>query len=308
MPNYDPNCPHHCQGGRIFMTAMNSFVPCPHCSNIERAVETPNDVSGKSIYDILNVPTAYRKMGVASKELFNVNGLQGFSANSINEVIRIMDKINEAIYNYTVYQLSVYIYISNLVDTYRFIYGAQRMALEKNLKVTPLISANTLYGLQKVGDYSLASLKEIKDKKGEVRDVHPDLIQAVDGYRVVQETNLTYFDFRHADICFIEATAHTTEKGWAAVADILSERAKNDLPTYVIGYWATKSPQAGKGLRYLLNDGGVTARLNKLTPIELKTHREENPTQGGISISQVAPQAPTVQPTGVSAGVSIFDL
>lgn len=264
-------CKYNCNKGKVFLESIKGYVDCPDCRNIEKVLERPAE-DGKTLYDVLNIPLAYKSFGVAGQELFNTQGLSGFTQKSINDVANLFERINDDIYNGKVSNLSVYVYTSNLVDTKRFVYGAQKLAIEKGLQVTPYISANTLYGLQRVGDFSLTSLKDIKNKQGELKDVHPDLIHAVDGYRVVQATDLTYYDFIHADICFIEATANTTEKGWVGVADLLGERAKHGLPTYVIGYWGTKgASNNAKGLRYLLAPEQGSVRLDLLVPFELKS-------------------------------------
>lgn len=266
-------CRYNCKNGKVLLEAIG-LVDCPECRNITVVLEKATE-DGSSIYDKLRVPPAYKNFGVAGVDLFSSSALNGFSSNSINEVSKFFERVNNDLYQGKITNLSTYIYTSNLVDTKRFIYGAQKLALENGLGVTPLISANTLYGLQRVGDYSLTNLKEIGAKQGDVKDVHPDLIHAVDGYRVVQATDLTYFDFIHADLCFIEATANTTEKGWTGIADILGERAKQGLPTYVIGYWSTKGGGGSnnRGLRYLLAPEQGNVRLDLLVPLELKAKK-----------------------------------
>ncbi|MNV86687.1 hypothetical protein D3C71_1807400 [compost metagenome] len=110
------------------------------------------------------------------------------------------------------------------------------------------------------------------------KEVTSDYLLALDGYRLAKATGLTYFDFVHADVCFIEATANTTEKGWVGLADLLGERAKNGLPTYVMGYWPTKGGMSSqtKGLRYLLASSLATIRLNLLVPYELSSEGSDN--------------------------------
>lgn len=270
-------CSFGCTNGRIFLEALGRKVDCPECRNIEVVLEKPSE-DGKSIFDKLRIPSAYKNFGVAGQELFNIQGLGAFSQNSINEVGNFFERVNKDIYSGAVSNISAYIYTSNIVDTKRFVYGAQKLAIEKGLKVTPLISANNLYGLQRVGDFALTSLKELSVKEGELKDVHPELIHAVEGYRFVQHTDLTYFDFIHSDLCFIDATANTTEKGWTGLADLLGERAKQGLPTYVLGYWSTRGAGVGgsRGLRYLIAPEYGSVRLDLLVPFELKSKNVDN--------------------------------
>jgi hypothetical protein len=264
-------CRYNCKKGKVFLEGLGGLVDCPDCRNILKVLEEPQG-DGTSFYDKLRIPPAYRSFGVAGHELFNLQGLGAFSPNSIHDVGNLFERINKDVYAGKVTNVSSYIYTSNIVDSKRFVYGAQKLALEKGMGVTPFISANTLYGLQKVGDYNLRSLQEVNAKQGELKDIPPDLIHAVDGYRLVQTTDLTYFDFIHADLCFIEATANTTEKGWTGIADLLGERSKQGLPTYVLGYWGTKGGgwTGSKGLKYLLAPEQGAVRLDLLVPYELK--------------------------------------
>ena len=282
------------------MESLGGYVNCPVCRDITKVVEKQEEAGEKTVFDKLRIPPAYTGFGTAGKDLLTIQNLGGFSQNSISEVGSLLERINKDIYNERVTNLSVYIYTSNLVDIKRFVYGAQKLALEKGLGVTPYISANTLYGIQRVGDYNLRSLKEATKDGHDLKDINPDLIHAVEGYRIVQETQLTYFDFIHADVCFIEATANTTEKGWTGIADLLGERSKQGLPTYVIGYWGTKgSAMASKGLRYLLAPENGLVRLDLLVPYELKSRRGEDDVHVARNI-----QMDSTTST-VSAGLSI---
>lgn len=279
----DANCPYQCNGAHeIFMSAFGKCVPCPHCQSItsqaeameeEYVVDEEGEVVGvQDQYSHLYIPKQYSDALPVDEEIFPTTALGAFSQESIHELITLMRNINKATYKGDIYELSVYMYAPNLVDMKLFVYGVQRFAIENGLKVTPYISANTLNGIQRVGEFSLTQIENVKDLTGELEGVHPDLLNAVDGLRVIQETDLTYHDFITADICFIDATANTTEKGWTAIADILGERAKKGKPTYVTGYWSTKNAQyAGmKGLRYLTLPSGVVPRLDLLVPVEMK--------------------------------------
>lgn len=297
------NCRYNCKNGKVFLEALG-MVDCPECRNITVVLENAED-NGDSIYEKLKIPVMYRNFGTSGSELFNVQGvLNGFTTSSINEVSNFFERVNKDLFNEKVPSISAYVYTSNLVDTKKFVYGAQKLALEKGLGVTPFISANTLYGIQRVGDYNLKSLKDIGSKESDLKDVHPDAIHAVDGYRIVQSTDLTYFDFIHADLCFIEATANTTEKGWTGIADLLGERAKHGLPTYVIGYWGTRGGGSGtRGLKYLLNSDTGAIRLDLLVPFELKSksaHGDDASVQRSVAFES--------SKSDVTAGLSITNL
>ena len=298
-------CTYNCQKGKVWLEAFNDFVDCPQCRDLTEVVKAQAS-KGVDIYATLRIPKAYQDAKVSGHDLFTQGNLP-FSSQSIGEVGGIMEAINNSIYNEEILSLSCYIHTSNLIDHRLFVYGAQKLALEKTMSVVPFISCNTLYALQRVGDFSLSSLKDLsyKDATTGLKDVPPDLIHALDGYRLVQETDLTYYDYISADVCFIEATANTTEKGWTGLADLLGERAKRGLPTYVTGYWNTKtSDYHSKGLRYLLQQSAIT-RLDLLVPYEVKSGKQGE----GVTMTRAIPQE-TVKPTQTSTqnGLTVGDL
>lgn len=300
----ETKCPYNCHKGKVYLEALKNFVDCPHCRDITKVAKTLAD-NGVDMYAILRIPKAYRDANPVGHELFQQGDLP-FSQQSIQEVGGIMDAINKAIYNGELVNLSVYIYTSNLVDYRLFVYGAQKLALEKAMSVVPFISCNTLYALQRVGDFSLTTLKDLsyRDATTGLKDVPPDLIHALDGYRLVQESDLTYYDYITADVCFIEATANTTEKGWTGLADLLGERTKRGLPTYVVGYWNTKTSEFhAKGLRYLIQRTAI-ARLDLLVAYEVRSLNED-----GVSISRaVTHDTFKPEPPKTQAGLTYEDL
>lgn len=270
-------CKNNCMNGFIIMESIGRKVPCPECSNITQVIERAKEEEGVDFYDKLQIPSIYKDAPVSGYEMVNVQGTGGFTNESLHSVGNLFERINKDIYDGRVMNLSVYIHTTATIDVKQFVYGAQRLALEKNLGVTPFISANTLYGIQRVGDYGVGSLKEYtSQQQTSVKDVPPDLLMAIDGYRMVQATDLTYFDFIHADVCFIEATANTSDNGWVGIADLLGERAKRGLPTYIIGYWASGNVR-GKTrmspLRFLLAPENGSTRLDLLVPFEVKTKK-----------------------------------
>ena len=57
-------------------------------------------------------------------------------------------------------------------------------------------------------------------------------------------------------------------RGWSALADLLAERAREGLPTYVFGYYASTAPNIYKDLKWLVGEN--MSRLDMLTVVELK--------------------------------------
>lgn len=294
-------CKYRCANGKVFLEALGKMVDCPECRNITKVLEKP-DNSGVSLYEKLRIPQQYKNFGVAGREIFNAPNINVFTENSINHVANLLERINRDLYSGKVPSISCYIYTSTWVDIKRFVYGAQKLALEKGLGVTPYISCNTLYGLQKVGEFNIKSLQEFEARE-DYNEIPPDILYAIDGYRLVQHTKLTYFDFIHADLCFIEATANTSERGWSGLADLLGERAKQGLPTYVIGYWPSSRVgmhNGSRGLRYLLAPEYGFVRLDMLVPFELKPKKAKGEE---VSLNRVLDVESTS--SGVLAGLSI---
>lgn len=261
------DCRYSCVEGKILMVALGKTVKCPDC-HVEEDISTIS-TGGTTVHTSLLIPEQYHAFTSPTKEIFNFNELKSYTKESIDTVIHIMDNINKALYNEKIYKQSLYLVIPKMVDVYAFVYGSMLLGVEKGFTVSPFISLNMLHGLQRVGDFPYTDLKDVVSNKG-LRDIHPELLNAVDGYRMVQETGLSYYDFITADVCFVEATANTTENGWKGLADLLAERSKRNKPTYVIGYWSHRSSQAGIGLKYLINSNTSTY-LHKMTPYELQS-------------------------------------
>lgn len=300
----DTNCPYKCNDKHeVFMSALNAMVPCPHCKDVTTLIKKQEEDENFNPYEKLYIPKQYKDAVAVDIDLFPTEALGAFSPDSINEVSQLLFKINQSLYKSRIFDLSTYIYVPNIVDIKLFVYGAQRLAVENGLSVTPFISANTLCGIQRVGEFSLTSIRDVKDMNGDLKDVHPDLLNAVDGYRVIQDTDLTYYDFINADLCFIDATANTTEKGWTGVADLLNERTKKGRPTYVIGYWGTKNAQyAGmNGLKYLTVPKGVMPRLDLLVPVEIKPKSKN----GKVEFSNTKISIDKAQTTEASASAGL---
>lgn len=298
------SCPHHCNEGKVFLESRG-FVPCPHCSSIIKVAETLANTTGEDLHSMMRIPPQYRDATLVDEGLFRQGLVGNFLPESVHEMKTLFMGINKALYHGSVYRMSVYFHLPNFFDTRLFVYGAMRFAFEKGLGVAPFISCSTLYGLQKIGDYPFSTLKEASST-GNIREYSPELVAAVDGYRFVAESKLTYFDFVNADLCFIEATANTTDKGWTALADLLSERAKNGLPTYVMGYWSLRASRGigGRGLRYLIAPEGMGIhRLDMLIPVELKSKGEN----GNEATTRKLVNAPEAR-SSVSAGLSARDL
>ena len=259
-------CRHGCKKGKVFLEALGRFVPCPeHGASIERLLSGTKEGATVPLYGRLNIPEDYTDACICDKELFDVPGLAPFSPSSIHAVANILRQINRDVYSGSSTKTSMYIHVPNqLVDIRRFVYGVQRMAVEQGMDVTPYTSVDELYELQRVLDYSTSLLEE---GGRNVKNTNPAFLAAVSGYNTMKTTGLAYRDFVKADLCIVRATALTTNKGWYVLTDLLDSRALRGLPTYVVGYWSTKTLSATQ--KYTFAYGRGKKRLDLLTPYEV---------------------------------------
>lgn len=271
-------CRYGCKNGKIFMESSRTLVDCPDCKNIVKALEQPKTVEGISLFDVLCIPENYRNLGVVKREVLSMGKTSVFSNTSLENVGKLLDNIVESIYNFNkVPYISAYVYGGSYADMKMYVYSVQKLAIEKGLGVVPYISANSLFGIQSVLDCKERHFELVKGLENNVRVDFENLedIPLVEGLKFCRHTKLTYFDYINADVCFIDATSNTTEKGWVAVADLLAERARRNLPTYVIGYWSSISLNNNStGFRFLVSEGGL-ARLDKLSLFEVKSKKQD---------------------------------
>lgn len=297
------NCKYGCKNGRIYMPKLGQFVDCPDHAKKNVDIEKVKVNDELSLADALLIPEHYRGLGVVDRALFTRSVVEVYSQNSINTMGALLEKINKNLYKGVVPKISCYIHSPAIVDMKHFVYASQKLALENGLSVVPYISANRLYQVQSMVDFSLGALDEadkllsIKNSKTveglgsdvldlinytngmtkeeileraekKLRVLSTDAINAVEGYRHLNETGLTYRDYIRADVCYIYAGANTKASGFSAIADILAERSMRNLPTFVFGYWASTEGKTSYTLNYLLSKEG-NVRLDLLVPFDL---------------------------------------
>lgn len=297
------NCKYGCKNGKIYMPKLGQFVDCPDHAKKNVDIEEVKVNDELSLADALLIPEQYRGLGVVDRALFTRSVVEKYSQNSINTLGTLLEKINKNLYNGVVPKISCYIHSPAIVDMKHFVYASQKLALENGLSVVPFISANRLYEVQSMVDFSLGALDEadklltIKNSKTvegigsdaldlinytntmskqeiieraekKLKVYSTDVINAVEGYRHLNETGLTYRDYVRADVCYIYASANTKASGFTAIADILAERSMRNLPTFVFGYWASTEGKTSHTLNYLLSKEG-NVRLDLLVPFDL---------------------------------------
>lgn len=296
-----------CTNGKVLVPALGRWVRCPNCNDLGEILE-----EGGSRADLfkeaLRIPKNYGSLTLVDTELLNSEVRKYYTQDTVRVVETAMQKINEAVYNGEVYNMSMYMHLSNLVDVKPFVFGVQLKALEQGMTVTPYLSANTLYGIQIAGNYPIEDIKQLERKAKQMQGVHPDTLYAVDGYREIKETELTYYDYINADVVFIEATPNTHNKGWTAVADLLCERARKGRPTYVMGYWASYT-QGSTGLRYILLPPNSVYRLDMLATYEVISNNSNDKYSNVQQKQSLLETTESEKPkTTISEGLSVTDI
>jgi hypothetical protein len=272
-------CKYGCKNGRIFTETNEGgayFMDCPECSNVEKVLEKVDEEVGISLYDKLSIPENYRGVQLVKREVLQFDNDNLYAPNSIQQVGKLLDRIVETIYNHRkLLNMSVFIYGGTMSDMKSYVYSTQKVALEKGLTTVPFISLNTLYGIQRLLDCTANHSKILERfEKGALLESDYADLPVVEGLKFSRYTGLTYFDFINADLCFVEISSNSSKGGGAALADLLSERAKHGLPTYVISYWPSghvKHPSFG-GIQFLFMDTGYS-RLDKLNIYEISRRR-----------------------------------
>lgn len=305
-------CKYGCKRGKVYVPKLKEFIDCPLHGVKKGNLEKVEVYEGKNILDALLIPEEYRGVGVVDKEVVTTELAKMYGRQSLEKLVGLLRKINQSLYNGGVPRISAYIHAPNLMDINVFIYGSQLQALEKGISVVPYISANSLNGLQKAMDYELGALEKADNllglkKSGVVEgytgllsaedvkvkisrdinkvlgDLQSDTLLALEGYRMIKETGLTYSDYIRAELCYIELTSNTSKSGIRAIADLLEERARRGLPTYVTGKYRVTTEDS---IKYILTSNERVG-LGRLVPFVLLPKGKEVASVEKVEVEKV---------------------
>lgn len=290
-------CPYRCQNGFVFLESLGEKVPCPHCNGPERFVEMTRKDNPNNIFNVLRIPLQYRNL-TASSDAFVIDAVSKAEAEGVNGgVADLLTNISNSIDKYKIYRISSMIHVNPSlaakfgIDMNKFVYSMQMKALTKGIGVMPYISCRTLYLL-------------LLNQNSEL-DIDPevDVMSGATGRNTTLSTRLNnvcgfdYNDYINAPLVFIEAPCGTEERGWIAIIDLLSERSKLSLPTYVISYWDAYTTKKFGALFVYTRD---TSRLDKLTPFEVVKAKENVPRKATPTLREVTSEMPdNLNPYGV---------
>lgn len=231
-------CPY-CSNGRIFVPALRTWQPCPHCHGAIAEVKagTIEKQSSDDKLRALKVPEEYlNKKFNPSNYIIDPAACRIYTEESIEETMQQLIAIEDDLKSNKKLGHSYYIYTSVMSDYMSFVHSCMRAVLSYNNTTKPFIS---LYDLS------------------ELRKNNPVLMQQYDS---------SYIDYTTCDICFLFASAGLTEKeDVISLADILTERGRRGLPTIVMGYWSKESVAMRKtGISFLLANSDVKPTYSRM--------------------------------------------
>ena len=280
----DEECPYHCVNGRIFLESRG-LVPCPHCSGIDRKQQLLDDSKEVSLYSLLKIPPQFRDITSVSDEVLQGLREDSYINTSIIEVKDFLNTVVEAVRESSVASISAYVHISNNLDIRPYVYGLQREAIEHGIGTVPYISLNTLAALLYASNAAIE--EDIDEGMKKERLALGNIAYTTNAFRrLATDFPCDYYDYCKAPLVILEATAETLKRGWSTLADLLAERAREGLPTYVFGYHSSTSGMIQKELHFLTTDN--FKRLDRLNIIELKTKGKGNRMIGIRSFKNVS--------------------
>lgn len=285
-------CQYGCKNGRIFMEATGVFVPCPSCgaTPLNKLKEQASGILQER-YNESGIPPIYQRVGLEDfTKLFNHPTLiNNFEADSIATTKEFLKSLILDLSNGELPKSSLYIHLPYFLESEQYVYLLQRIALDNRLTCTPYISLNALNGLTRSSDYGLTSLKGVTLDEYS----NPEILDCIDGCKLANEYKMTYSDFIQCDLCILNASANTSQRGFNALADILAERSKRGKSTIVIGYWGSKNKNA-KALNYLKDDEYTINKQKVLKIIEM-TKKSSESADGSIKTKGVTNSTPQLR-------------
>lgn len=278
-------CPYHCVNGKVFFEALG-LRPCPHCCGIERQAKILDENEEVSIYKLLRIPPQYRHITSVPDDVLKDVEMSYYIESSVIEVRDLLNKIVQAVREGKVANIAAYIHVTNRIDIRPFVYGLLREAQAKGIGTVPYISLNTLGALVHASNAPTIQDKLPNNDLEKERIALGNIAYTTNArQKLAREFSCDYYDYCKSSLVILEATADTQERGWLALADLLSERAREGLGTYVFGYHSSTA-RVVDTLRYMTTQN--IHRLDMLNVIEFKTKRNGAVTTMARSFNDVA--------------------
>lgn len=231
-------CPY-CSNGRIFVPALRTWQPCPHCHGAIAEVKagTAEKQAFEDKLRALKIPEEFiDKKFNPSSYIIDPAARRIYTEDSIEETMQQLIAIEDDLKNNKKLSHSYYLYTSVMSDYTSFVYSCMRAVLSFNNTTKPFISL-----------YDLSKLRE-------------------GNQMLMQQYDSSYLDYTTCDICFLFASAGLTEKDDViGLADILTERGRRGLPTIIVGYWSKESVAMRKtGISFLLANSDVKPSYTRM--------------------------------------------
>lgn len=264
-----------CQDGRRYNRAKKKWEPCEECERGLKwkvGLERVRNADNKTMLDRLCIPDYYKNCKDLNLDVLNT--LDKCVPSHIYNVRSFMEDIRDSIFKGKVKACSFYLYIetqgNTRVDIRQWVYSMLKDGVMNGLSVVPFITLRRLYDLSLLNSFSFDRLKEIEQRDISELVLQSDItIKAIADFSRVNK--LTYQSYILADLVVLEVSPNTFPTYWMTLKDLVVERSRLNLPTYIIGWW----PWYKLNQDVFLIDKFDSGRLDLLKVVELKQPPEE---------------------------------
>lgn len=252
-------CPYNCKQGRLFNTVTRQFQSCPHCNDILNDLSSSQPLSQQSEDALarLGIPSELIGVKFDPDSFFDARAREVFANVTFRTVLDELVGIEMAINSGRVLRGSRYFFTGLYADVTGYVQHCLQEALRHGLSVVPYVSLVELQGIR------------------------ADVTQVTRLYNQV-----SYYDYTTADICFLAATAVSTHDEILLLSELLAERERHGLSTYVFGYWSEVALKHGKNSLHFLISTEAKPRLGLLKPYEVVTkarYAEQTGNKGSLN-------------------------
>ena len=265
------SCPYHCNNGKIFVFGQGN-VDCPHCAGVLGFEESTDNVDTNNIFSVLKIPKAYQKCdGKSAQALIDTIPTAMYKYNvDTRQYCEVLEKLSSAIDWGSLFKVSLLIreLPTTMIDLNSIIYGLMINAVQRGIGVLPYISVAWLTTLRYNQDLERSKFKNTYIQRYNVDGITGMTTSLM--LRCKYAMSVDYYDYTLAPLVFIDMNTLATANELCVLQELMSERARRDLPTYV-----TINPRTGAIHIDDLIDGlfnnmitTVTNRMDKLVPVD----------------------------------------
>lgn len=232
--------------GKVFIAKSGGWVECPQCHGLTHVVKVLAKEADVPIVDYLRIPEAFKGARYIQDNALVESLKLTYTDASVDSIFSLLKRIYVGVTEKSPQKGMYYIWCNNAINVTKFVYACQQVAVNSGYTCSPYVSLNVLTSIIS-GD--AARYKKDNDS----------------GYA-------SELDYITSDICFLDATAMTSEYGWSSLADIMAERYRGGKSLYVFGYWNSNGVKKS-GARFLLD---CLQNMSDLTLSTVELHRDSN--------------------------------